>query len=702
MDSLETNETTAIEQSAEKEVTKKEVLETPAEDTPAEEVTAVEEAPAEEIPAAEETPVEEAPAEETPVEEAPVEEASAEEMPADEAPVEEAPVEETPAEEAPAEEPVEEVPVEEAPAEEVPVEETPAEEAEEEAPALTKEEVVARIKEIASGEEVGDKSEVDQLKVLFYKYHNAEVQEAFRKYLDEGGEADKYIPQIDPLEPEFRAAMQIVRERRAAQQEALEEQKQQNLARKLSILERIQQMASTPEEANQAFSEFKALQAEWKEIKAVPAERATELWKNYQLYVEKFYDLLKLGHELRDYDFRKNLEIKTRLCEQAEALAEVPDIIQAFNQLQGLHQEWKETGPVAKDLRDEIWNRFKAASTVINKRHQAHFEALKAKEEENLAAKTALCEELEGISTEGLKSFADWDSITQRIIALQAKWKTIGFAPQKFNTQIFERFRSACDRFFEEKSQYFQRQKEELNANLARKKELVEKAEALKDSTEWRKTSDALIQLQKQWKEIGAVPRKYSEALWKRFIAACDQFFEAKQSATAGQREEEHSNLEQKKGIIEQLKELASDSADDVLQKVRELQQQWSEVGHVPFRDKDRLYKEYREVCDKIYDGLNIAQARRRLSHFRTSLAQKAQQAGSDLENERTRMMRAYERLRDEIKTYENNLGFLTSSSKKGNAMVDAMKKKVEKLRDELSLLAQKIKAVDEEMQSEN
>lgn len=674
MDSLETNETTALEQSAEKEAPTNLASETPVNDTTSEPVPATEqpaEAPSEPAPATDDVAEEATPVAE---EEAP---AATEEAPATVG-------EETPEEETPATE-----------------EEASATEAEEAHLPLNKEEVVARIKEIASGEDAGDKSEVDQLKVLFYKYHNAEVQEAFRRYLDEGGEADKYIPQIDPLEAEFRAAMQIVRERRAAQQEALEEQKQKNLERKLAILERIQQMASTPEEANQTFNEFKALQAEWKEIKAVPAERATELWKNYQLYVEKFYDLLKLGHELRDYDFRKNLEIKTRLCEQAEALAEVPDVIQAFNQLQGLHQEWKETGPVAKELRDEIWNRFKAASTVVNKRHQAHFEALKAQEEENLAAKTALCEELEGMATEGLKSFADWDSITQKIIALQAKWKTIGYAPQKMNTQIFERFRTACDAFFEKKSQFFQRQKEELNANLARKKELVEKAEALKDSTEWRKTGDALIQLQKQWKEIGAVPRKYSETLWKRFIAACDQFFEAKQAATAGQREEEQGNLQQKQGIIEQLKALASEGAEDVLQKVRELQQQWNEVGHVPFRDKDRLYKEYREICDKLYGALNATQARRRLNNFRNSLAQKIEKEAGSLEGERNRMMRAYERMRDEIKTYENNLGFLTTSSKKGNAMVDAMKKKVEKLREELHLLGEKIKAVDEEMQSE-
>ena len=655
---METNETTALEQSAEKEVMEQSVAQSqePAQETPAQEPVAEETAPQVEEPATE------APAEPEPV-----------------------------AEEPEAEEP-------EGPAEA----ETETEPEPEEAPTpLTKEEVVARVKEIASGVDAGDKAEVDHLKVLFYKYHNAEMQEAFRTFMDEGGEADKYVPQMDPLEPEFRAAMQIIRERRAAQAEAIEEQKQQNLKRKLEILERIQQMASTPEEANQAFNEFKALQAEWKELKAVPAERATELWKNYQLYVEKFYDLLKLGHELRDYDFRKNLETKTRLCEQAEALADVPDVIQAFNQLQGLHQEWKETGPVAKNLRDEIWDRFKAASTVINKRHQAHFEALKAREEENLSAKTALCEELEQLQTDGLKSFADWDAVTQKIIELQQKWKNIGFAPQKMNNQIFERFRKGCDQFFEKKSAFFQNLKDELNANLAKKKELVEKAEALKDSTEWRKTGDMLIQLQKQWKEIGAVPRKYSEQLWKRFVGACDQFFEAKQAATAGQREEETVNLEQKRDIISQLRSLADEGKENVLQQVRELQEKWNGVGHVPFRDKDKLYKEYRELCDKIYDSLGAEKAKRRLTSFRSQLAQRFEKEADGISEQRNRMMRAYEKMRDELKTYENNLGFLTSSSKKGNSLVDTMKKKMDKLRDELNLLAEKIKAVDEQMKAE-
>ena len=434
----------------------------------------------------------------------------------------------------------------------------------------TKEEVVNRIKEIAQSGETGEKQELDLLKQLFYKFHNTEIQEARQAFIEGGGEPEKFEPQIDPLEPEFRASMQLIRDRRAAAQEELERQKAENLKRKLEILDRIQQLASTPEEANSAFDEFKALQAEWKEIKLIPAERATELWKNYQLYVEQFYDLLKLGHELRDYDFRKNLEAKTRLCEEAEALIEAPEVVAAYNQMLILNQEWKETGPVAREFREEIWNRFKTATTAVYKRHQDFFEARKAKEEENLNQKTALCEQLEAISTDELKTSSDWDEVTKKIIEMQATWKTIGFAPQKMNTAIFERFRKGCDTFFEKKAQFFQALKESLNENLAKKKELVEKAESLKDSTEWRSTGDILINLQKQWKEIGNVPHKYSEELWKRFVGACDQFFEARQQATAGVRDEQNANKEQKLGIIEQLKELAEKGGDEIIQQVTE------------------------------------------------------------------------------------------------------------------------------------
>ena len=562
----------------------------------------------------------------------------------------------------------------------------------------SKQQVVERAKAIAESGDKGDRQELDLLKSLFYKFHNIELQEAHKEYIEAGGDPEQFVPQIDPLEPEFRAAMQTIREHRATIQEEQERIKAQNLKRKLEILERIQQMASTPEEANQTFEEFKALQAEWKELKAVPAEKATELWKNYQLYVEKFYDLLKLGHELRDYDFRKNLEVKTRLCEQAEALAEETDVIQAFNQLQSLHQEWKETGPVAKELREEIWTRFKNASTVINKRHQEHFEAIKATEEENLRQKTSLCERLEAICTDTLKTFADWDTVTKQIIDLQAEWKKIGFAPQKMNTAIFERVRKGCDAFFGQKAQFFQNMKEELNSNLAKKKELVEKAEALTDSTDWKTTGDTLVKLQKQWKEIGAVPRKYSDALWKRFVGACDHFFEAKQAATADVRNEEKANMQSKQSIIEQLQALAEQEEGNIIQKVKELQQQWNEIGHVPFREKDRLYKEYRAICDRIYDAFGASQAKKRLNNFRTNIAQKMEKEGGSLAQEKQRMMRAYERMRDEIKTYENNLCFLTTSSKKGNTLVETMRKKMDKLRDELNLLAEKIKAVDEQI----
>ena len=728
---METNETTALEQSSETIENAAQATETPAEEQQVQ--TAEEqicEQPAEQVEEkVEEQPVE-APVEqiETVAEEQPAEEPAeqveekAEEQPAEEPAeqvetVAEEPAEEQPAEqveekveEQPAEEPVEQVeekteeqPAEE-PAEQVEekTEEQPAEDQSAREIPKDKAEVVVRVKEIVSNDEAVSKQELDLLKLLFYKYHNAEIQEAHQAFLAAGGNPEKFVPQLDPLEPEFRAFMQIIRERRAAAQEEQERQKQENLERKLKILERIQQLASTPEEANKAFDEFKTLQSEWKEIKAVPAERATELWKNYQLYVEQFYDLLKLGHELRDYDFKKNLEVKKRLCEQAEALANVADVISANNQLQSLHQEWKETGPVAKDLREDLWNRFKEASTVVRKRHQEHFETLKAAEEENLTQKTAICEEIEAIKTDELKNFAEWDSVTKKIIDLQAKWKTIGFAPQKMNTLIYERFRQACDNFFEQKNKHFKAIKEASNENLARKKALVEKAEELQNSTNWRSTGDALINLQKEWKEIGSVPKKYSETLWKRFIAACDHFFEEKQKATASTREEETANLEAKRNIIEQLKTLTEQEANSVISKVRELQKQWNETGHVPFKEKDKIYKEYREVCDKIYSGLNISQARRRLNNFKNNLASKMEKGESSLVNERNRMMRAYENMKTEIQTYENNLGFLSSNSKKGDSLVDIMKKKVEKLRDELNLLAEKIKAVDEQIRNEN
>ena len=564
----------------------------------------------------------------------------------------------------------------------------------------TKEEVLARAQEIAASEEGSDRQELDTLKQLFYKYRKAELMADRAAFIEAGGEADAFMPQLDPAEEAFKVAMQTIRQRRAEQQAEQDRIKQENLKRKLAIIERIKEMAASPEEANKSYDEFRSLQAEWKEIKTVPAENATELWKNYQLYVEQFYDLLKMNSEMREYDFRKNLEAKTRLCEMAEKLAEEKDVISAFNQLQALHQEYKEIGPVAKDLREDIWNRFKAASTVINKRHQDHFLALKAQEEENLIRKTTLCEQVEALDIAALKSFAEWNAKTEQIIALQAEWKTIGYAPQRMNTQIFERFRAVCDKFFQQKAEYFKTFKNELNENLAKKTALAERAEALKDSTEWRSTSDALIQLQKEWKTIGAIPHKYSEALWKRFIEACDHFFEEKNKATAGQRNEEKENMAHKQAIIEQLQALLEDpTQNDAVQRVRELQKEWNEVGHVPFREKDALYKKYRMACDALYKQFNLSAQSRRLNSFKTRLRDNVSENGTGgLGRDHDRMMRAYEALRNEIQTYENNIGFLSASSKKGNSLVDEMKRKVDKQKEELQLLAQKIKAIEEEM----
>lgn len=690
-------------------------VETPdVQDIPAEEAEVVQEEPVEEVPV-EETPVEEAPVEEAPVEEVPeVEETPAEEEPKAEVEPEEVPVVE---EEAPAVE--EETPVaeEETPAveEEPEVAETPedsdeaeqtdnAEESEEaQIPLMkTKEEVLARAQEIAEQNEGGSKQELELLKQLYYKYHRADMVAAMQAWVDAGGSAEDYQPEPDPTEEQFKATMQRIRQRRAEMQAEQEQQRTENLAKKQAVIDKIKQLATTPEEAGKSYDAFKELQAEWREIGPVPAENVSEIWKNYQLYVEQFYDMLKLNIQFREYDFRKNLEAKTLLCEQAEKLAEEKDVVSAINRLQTLHQEWKEIGPVAKELREEIWNRFKEASTVIRKRHQEFFEARKAKEEENLTKKTELCEKVEAVSTEGLKTFADWDAKTKEIIDLQAIWKTIGFAPQKVNTQIFERFRAACDKFFGEKAAYFKSVKEELNQNLQKKRALVEQAEALKESTDWKQTGDALIELQKQWKSIGAVPRKVSDELWKRFVGACDHFFEAKSQATAGQREEEKENLTKKKDIIERLRALTEEGAEATAQKVHELQAEWANVGFVPIRDKDKIYKQYREVVDTLYKKLNLSQAERRLSSFRTTLKVSAEAGANTLARERDRLARAYEIMKGELQTYENNIGFLSASSKKGSTLVQEIEKKVEKLKDELNLLKEKIKAVEAEMRNQD
>ena len=586
-----------------------------------------------------------------------------------------------------------EVAVEEAPA----LEENATVATEEHKVYQSKKEVLDRVKEIAHAEEIPQKDEVEYLKTTFYKLHIAEREEQQKAYLEAGGDPDTYVVTPDEDEEAFKAEMGIIKERRQQQFREQEAEKEENLKKKLDIIERLKAMVTSPEEASKTYQDFKALQQEWREIKNVPAERANELWRNYQLYVEQFYDLLKLNSEARELDFKKNLEAKTRLCEAAEKLAEEEDVISAFHQLQKLHQEFREVGPVAKELREEIWQRFKAASTVINKRHQQHFEDLRAREEENLAKKTALCEKVEAICAEENKNSADWERHTKEIIEIQTEWKTIGFAPQKMNVKIFERFRAACDTFFANKAEHFKTMKDTFRVNAEKKRALIEKAKALQDSTEWRSTSDKLIALQKEWKTIGMVPKKLGDQLWEEFLGACNKFFEARNAQGADQRNEERQNLEKKLDVIERLKKAAQEAGDDLQATVQQLVEEYNSIGHVPFREKDKLYKQYHEVLDKLYKELNINVAKRRLSKFKDNLKQVAERGEQALDSERARLMRQYEAIKQEVQTYENNIGFLSASSKKGNSLIDEMNRKMQKLKDDMQLVLEKIKAIDNE-----
>lgn len=561
----------------------------------------------------------------------------------------------------------------------------------------SKAEIIERLKEIVGNDENPTKEELDHLKTSFYKLHIAEREAQQKAYLEAGGDPDKYILVPDEAEDVFKAEMGVIKERRAKlflQQEA---EKQENLEKKLNIIERIKNMASSPEEANKNYNEFKELQQQWKDIKNVPADKANELWRNYQLYVEQYYDQLNLNREAREYDFKKNLGIKNHLCEAAEKLAEEPDVISAFHQLQELHQQFREVGPVAKELRDEVWTRFKAASTVINKRHQQHFDELRAKEEDNLVKKTALCEKVEDIVKDEHKGANEWEKLTKEIIDIQAEWKKIGFAPQKMNVKIFERFRAACDDFFSKKAAFFKEMKQRYNENIAKKQSLIEKAEALMESTDWKVTTDKMIALQKEWKTIGAVPKKAGDELWSKFLEACNKFFEARNAANAGTRNEERTNLDKKKAIISQLKELVEGSVDDLQEKVKGLVDEYAKIGHVPYKEKDKLYKQYHEVLDKLYDDLHVTTAKRRLDNFKSNLKNVVKRGEDALDNERGRLMRRYEGLKQEINTYENNLGFLNASSKKGNSLIDEMNRKVQRLKDDMELIKQKIKTIDSE-----
>lgn len=558
----------------------------------------------------------------------------------------------------------------------------------------SKQEVIDRVKEIADQKENVDREELDQLKNAFYKFLINDRDEKQKAYIEAGGDPETYQLEPDPDEDVFKQAMAQVKEQRSAYMLKQEEERKENLTKKLEIIEKVKAMATSPDEANKTYKEFKKLQTEWKEIGAVPPENSTEVWRKYQHIVEQYYDLLKLNFEARDYDFKKNLEMKTALCEAAEKLAEETDVVSAFHQLQELHNQYREIGPVAKEMREEIWARFKAASTVINKAHQQHFETLRASEEENLQKKTELCEKAEAIADAANNSNADWDEHSKQIIELQAQWKKIGFAPQKMNVKIFERFRAACDRFFTSKGEYYKQLKSTFADNAEKKRAIIEKARALSSSTEWRSTSDKLIALQKEWKNIGSVPKKMANKLWEEFRAECDKFFEARNAANAGGHSEERDNLDKKRSLIEQIRLLAEDAEENIQAKLQTLRDEYNAIGHVPFKEKDKLFAEYSEVLDAAYSKLRQGNNIRRLGNFKASIAKKDE---ASIDSERSRLLRYYDTLRQEIQTYENNLGFLTAASKKGSTLVDEITHKIEKLKADLQLTKDKILTIDKQ-----
>ena len=565
-----------------------------------------------------------------------------------------------------------------------------------------KSDILNRLKTLASDVKNASKAEIDSLKQAFYKLHNAEQEAAKQLYIESGGAPEAFVPQPDTAEEEFKSVMSVIKEKRNEIAAEEEKQKEMNYQVKLSIIEELKDLVESPDDANKNYTEFKKLQQQWNEITLVPQAKVNELWKNYQLYVEKFYDLLKLNNEFREYDFKKNLEIKTHLCEAAEKLADEPDVISAFHQLQKLHAEFRDTGPVAKDLREQVWARFKAASTAVNRRHQQHFEALKEAEQHNLDQKTVICEIIESINYDELTSFAAWDSKTQEVIALQNKWKTIGYAPQKMNVKIFERFRKACDEFFQKKGDFFKQLKEKMNENLEKKRALCEKAESLKDSTDWKATAEILTKLQKEWKNIGPVAKKYSDTVWKRFISACDYFFEQKNKATSSQRAIEQENLEKKKSILDKLNQIDENmEVEEATQLVRNLMKEWNEIGFVPIKEKDKMYKQYHAIIDKLFEHFNISASNKKLNNFKTSIGALQEGNPQALYRERDRLVRTAENMKNELNTYENNLGFLNASSQKGNSLLAEINRKIEKLKSDIELVKEKIKVIDENIQKE-
>ncbi|MDR2809555.1 MAG: DUF349 domain-containing protein [Tannerellaceae bacterium] len=565
-----------------------------------------------------------------------------------------------------------------------------------------KEEILGKLTELMKASVETTRNAVESLKQAFYKIHRQDVDELKKAFLEAGGEEKNFLPPEDEMEAKIKELLNTYKEKRAALYVVEEQRKVANYALKLQLISRMKELTESQDDFNKLYNEFKEIQQRWKEAKQVPQEHANELWKNYQIYSERFYDLIKINNQFRDYDFKKNLELKTTLCEAVEKLEHEPDVVSAFHQLQKLHQQWREIGPVARELREDVWTRFKTVSIAINKRHQEYFETVKTKEQENLAAKVALCEQIEKIDYSLLKTFKNWEEKTKEVIACQEQWKEVGYAPRKHNIKVFDRFRAACDTYFTHKGEFYTTIKDEMEKNLEKKKVLCEKAEALKNSDEWRETTEKLIGLQKEWKSIGTVPRRYSDVLWKRFIASCDYFFEQKNKNMSSQRGAEQSNLAAKKELIKKIKDLDKVlEHDKALNLLKEYMNEWNAVGFVPFKEKDKTYKEYHEAIEKQFDRLKIDQNDRKMQTFRSTLSDmtSGDKGKGKLYGERDKLMRTYERMKSELQTYENNIGFLSSSSKGGSGLIKEMERKIEKLREEMALIIKKIDAIDENLE---
>jgi len=569
-------------------------------------------------------------------------------------------------------------------------------------PLLSIEEIVSKLRELASSEDL-QRKEMDELKSQFYRSIRNETAEQKAKFLANGGEEIDFVPEELPLYTEGKELLAKIKEKRAQIQAREEAEKEQNVAKKLAIIEQIKQLTENPgqEDFNKTYQEFRLLQQQWNDIKLIPQAKANELWKSYQLYVERFYDLVRINNEFREYDFKKNLELKTELCEAAERLDEEPDVISAFHQLQNLHQQWREIGPVSRKDREEIWNRFKEASNKINKKYQAHFEEIKLQENENLEKKTAICEQLESIDYSALTTQKAWREQLDKVLALQDEWRKIGYVPKKWNSKIYERYRAACNIFFEKKNQFQKSIRDELDENLRKKTALCEQAEALKDSKDWRATTQEMIRIQKEWKEIGPVPRKFVDSLWQRFISACDYFFEQKKLSSSSHLAEEQNNLEAKKAIIEKINNIDPQlPIDEASALLHQLIEEWHNIGHVPFKQKDTIYSDFYEATEAQFNRLNIDKGDRKLQSYRNSISDmaKSDNGRGQLLREREKLMRQYDRMKNELQTYENNLGFLSVSSKKGNTLIDEMNQRVKRLRSDLDLLIKKIDAIDKEL----